>query len=67
MGATMHSLLAPGYWWVRCPSDPRWDANGRANVGLFGKPDAVVHHLAATEAHLGIPPPADCEWGYEKE
>jgi hypothetical protein len=60
-------LLASGYWWVRCPSDPRWNADGTACVGMFIKPEAVTTHLLSTEARLGIPPPDDCAWGYEKD
>lgn len=60
-------MLEPGYWYVRCPSDPRWNADGTGLVGMFGQPSAVSQHLIATERALGIPPPADCEWGYEKD
>lgn len=60
-------MLAPGIWYVHCPSEPAWNATGTASVGMFGKPDALTAHLATVEARLGHPPPKDCVWGYEKD
>jgi hypothetical protein len=59
-------FLREGTWWVRSESDPRWNASGRAKVGMYGKPDAVDIKVAEMVALLGDPPD-DLEWGYMKD
>jgi hypothetical protein len=62
----MFQLTMEGTWWIRCPSDPRWDTSGRAQVGGFIKPKEVQDHLDAKQKELGEVP-KDLEWGYMKD
>lgn len=66
----MGSMFAPvrkGSWWVSSKSDPRWNGSGRALVGSFMMPQEAKDHIEAKKRELGTDPPADCEWGYDKD
>jgi hypothetical protein len=58
--------ISEGTWWVRSESDPRWNFEGRALVGMYGKPSGVDIHIAKMTPLLGDPP-QDLEWGYMKD
>jgi hypothetical protein len=62
----MFGLTVQGTWWVKCPSDPRWDISGRAQVGAFVRPQEVQDHLDTKQKELGDIP-KDLEWGYMKD
>lgn len=62
----MFQLTVKGTWWVKCLSDPRWNASGQASVGGFIKPQQVQDHLDAKQTELGELP-KDLEWGYTKD
>lgn len=56
-----------GKWWIRSKSDPRWNREGRGEVGgLYDKPPAVRRTIFYLLQILGEPP-EDLEWGYEKD
>jgi hypothetical protein len=56
-----------GSWWISSQSDPRWNDNGRAMVGMFERPPEVDTAIEAKKAELGEEPPEDLEWGYMKD
>lgn len=61
-------MMAPGSWWVRSDSDPRWNGSGSgALVGMFQRPAEVDAHVEAKKKELKIDPPKDAEWGYMKD
>jgi hypothetical protein len=56
-----------GKWWIRSESDPRWNREGRGEVGgLYKRPPAVDRTIKLLRQELGDPP-NDLEWGYEKD
>lgn len=60
-------MMAKGVWFVTCKSDPRWNAHGKAIVGMFAKPEEVTKHVEKMLKELNCDkPPADLEWGYHK-
>jgi hypothetical protein len=59
-------MMREGTWWLRSKTDPRWDCNGRAFVGMFGQPQDLVNKLAELTKLYGEPP-EDLEWGYMKD
>lgn len=59
-------MLRSGTWWIRSETDPRWSANGHAEVGMFARPAEVDAKITELTKNYGEPP-ADLEWGYEKD
>jgi hypothetical protein len=59
-------MIASGVWWLKSPSDPRWDASGEGYVGGFVPPTACTKKIKELEAQLGKAP-EDLEWGYMKD
>jgi hypothetical protein len=59
-------MLKLGTWFISSKSDPRWNASGKALVGLFGIPDEAKNKVAFLKLEYGEPP-ADLEWGYVKD
>lgn len=60
MGMTM------GSWWLRSKSDSRWNADGRASVGMFGMPSECKEKVELLTLKYGEPP-EDLEFGYMKD
>jgi hypothetical protein len=57
----------PGMWWVESVLDPRWDGHGRAEaLSLASRPREAEEHVAAKQKEFGDPP-ADLEFGWEKD
>ena len=53
-----------GKWWIRSESDPRWNREGRGEVGgLYLRPPAVDRTIKKLSKTLGDQPD-DLEWGY---
>jgi len=51
-----------GQWWLRSASDPRWNKEGRGEVGgINAIPPVIRRVISQLEAELG-PPPKDLEW-----
>jgi len=59
--------IREGIWWLTSKSDPRWDDEGRCNVGGFMMPSAVTESINNCKKQLGEEPPEDLEWGYMKD
>lgn len=59
--------LRPGSWFVRCPSDPRWNGSGSGMVGNFEMPADTAAHIEVKKKELGIEPPKDLEYEYMKD
>lgn len=58
----------PGAWWVKSASDPRWDGSGRAaHLSLSTRPPEAEDHVEAKKRELEALPPADLEFGWEKD
>ena len=55
-----------GSWWLRSKSDPRWNSDGRTDVGGFVMPDECKRKLEELKQKFGEPP-EDLEWGYMKD
>jgi hypothetical protein len=58
--------LKPGTWWIRSEKDPRWNADGKGQVGMFGRPAEAEAKVEELKKTLGDPP-EDLEWGYMKD
>ena len=58
--------MRPGTWWIDSKVDPRWKTNGRAEVGMFGRPAEVDAKIEEFSRAFGAPPD-DLEWGYLKD
>jgi hypothetical protein len=59
-------MLKAGWWYLHSKKDPRWNASGRAMVGLFATPKEAEQKIAELTERFGQPPD-DLEAGYEKE
>jgi hypothetical protein len=60
-------LQVRGSWWLRSPSDPRWDCNGDTEAcGGFVMPRECEQAIARLKQRLGEKP-ADLEYGYMKD
>jgi hypothetical protein len=55
-----------GAWFVYSKKDPRWNATGESDVGMFYMPQEVKDHIFKMRELLKEGPPDDLEWGYEK-
>ena len=56
-----------GKWWMRSESDPRWNKEGRGEVGgLVYIPPAIDRTIKNLSKLFGNPP-EDLEWGYTKD
>jgi hypothetical protein len=60
-------MMRPGSWWVSSESDPRWNGNGRGEVGMFGIPAGAQAFIDAKKVELGEEPPDDLEYTYMKD
>lgn len=60
-------MQRPGVWFMVSRSDPRWNASGRAVVGMFLTPAEVTQKIDELRSRLGCEPPDDLEYGYEKD
>lgn len=61
-------MMGVGTWWVRSKSDPRWDGEGESGfVGMFMMPEEAKAHIEKKKLELGCEPPADVEYGYQKD
>ena len=56
----------PGSWWIRCKSEPYWNASGTSYVGGFVMCPEAEEALEKLKELYGEPP-ADVEWGYMKD
>lgn len=59
-------MMRMGTWWLRSASDPRWNAGGRSQVGMFSVPLAAKEKIEELKLKLGEPP-EDFEIGYMKD
>ena len=63
---SLFKLITEGTWWLRSKQDPRWNCNGRTDVGSFVMPQDCKNKLEELKTKLGEPP-GDLEWGYMKD
>jgi hypothetical protein len=61
------SFLRDGTWTTRSKSDPRWNMEGRGQVGMLTMPLACKEAIEAKKFELGEEPPDDLEWSYMKD
>jgi len=60
-------MMREGSWWLRSPSDERWNRNGKTrSCGGFSMPQECKEKLEELKEELGEPP-ADLEYGYMKD
>ena len=62
----LFSPVREGSWWLRSKSDPRWNSDGRTDVGGFVMPDECKQKLEELKKQLGELP-EDLKWGYMKD
>lgn len=60
-------MMKQGSWWVKSVSDPRWDDNGRGEVGMLGLPKGAENSIDRMKERLKIELPKDIEYGYMKD
>jgi hypothetical protein len=62
------SMFGPrkGTWWIRSEKDPRWNSEGRADVGGLVIPQECKDKIEELKITLGEPPD-DLGWNYMKD
>ncbi len=59
-------LIVEGSWWIRSETDPRWNCNGKGEVGGFVMPRECEKKIEELKLTLGEPP-EDLKFGYMKD
>lgn len=60
-------IVVSGEWSVRSEKDPRFNKNGRGDVGGFVCPPEAKKWIAEQEKKLNIKAPDDLEFSYMKD
>lgn len=58
--------MAMGSWCIISKLDPRWNASGRCEVGMFGMPQEAQQKLELNKKELGEVP-SDLSFSYMKD
>jgi hypothetical protein len=66
MGFLSGIMVRQGTWWLNSKSDPRWNSDGRSQVGGLEIPEECQKKIDELKQTLGDPP-KDLEWGYMKD